>query len=454
MVSNHGQNDNLTRMQQLEKHYNVTRYSGGLSAVAFVILFGLELSGIFTPDGFLLLGIRILELSLIFAVLATLGLFAILLPSDDTVTFSDEDQEDKKESFKDPVPSPQSVLLAIVIIIGILIAFTVLEWFNLMPDNSLIVWLAVVIAGIQISIHTNAYNRQVQRLKHEQSSPPQLPKLLQSIIDQQGGTDENVQKLFEHTVKHIQDRRDWYNKNASPKKQAAVSVRRTALLLLGLGAVIPIIIDINVALLGNPAIPASVASLVLALGSGLIVFDRFMGYSSAWMRYRSTEMVLGSKLSTFAYDWRMSEEDPENISTKNYEKIKLLRDFLVDIENIVNEETRMWVDEFQQSLSQLDEKFRNNLEKFNKLVAEVNERKRTYFLIVAVKGAGEKPWTIVIDDKKDKAIIARENQVQKVISNLQAGEHKVEIAIEGGKVFEDRVVIGEGHENKLSFDFT
>lgn len=45
------------------------------------------------------------------------------------------------------------------------------------------------------------------------------------------------------------------------------------------------------------------ASIVLGIAAGLVMLDRFFGFSTAWVRYISTELHLRQILDEFRLDW-------------------------------------------------------------------------------------------------------------------------------------------------------
>src|SRR5690554_2559531 len=87
-------------------------------------------------------------------------------------------------------------------------------------------------------------------------------------------------RVFQDTVALVEHDKAWYTRNAKIKRHFAQFGRVTALVFLGLGSIIPLLIDIF-----DWQFPPSIATLFLALGAGLLAFDRHMGHSSGWMRF-------------------------------------------------------------------------------------------------------------------------------------------------------------------------
>lgn len=172
---------------------------------------------------------------------------------------------------------------------------------------------------------------------------------------------ESLNQVFEHTVASIENSIGWYQGAARGKKRAAQSIRTVSLLLLGIGTIIPVMIDLTTQFFGW-TIPASLATLILAVGSGLLAFDRFMGYSTGWMRFLLTEMLLKAKLDAFRFQWMIENANRKGASPTDDEILSALNRFAAfqaEVSKIVQDETQLWVEEFQSNLRSLDENFQS-----------------------------------------------------------------------------------------------
>lgn len=171
----------------------------------------------------------------------------------------------------------------------------------------------------------------------------------------------DIEKLYEDTYEKAVKSIEWYTKSAKNKKSRAQNIRWLSLFLLGLGSIFPVILDTKIL---NPIwsnIPASIATLILAVGTGLIYFDRYLGYSTGWMRFISSELKLKQLLEKFEYDWNIERIawDSE-IPTVEQAKVMVLRCATLrqEIAKIVQDETQAWMHEFQSNLQNLDENFK------------------------------------------------------------------------------------------------
>ena len=162
--------------------------------------------------------------------------------------------------------------------------------------------------------------------------------------------------LLQRTITSCQQDITWYTRNAKNKKWWASYMRIGALSLLGLGSVFPVIVDVL-----KTSIPASIATLLIGLGSGLIALDRFMGHSTGWMRHLTAEMLLKNRLEVFEYEvqmeklrWTGGKPDIEQ-ATSMVSRCASLRN---EFSGIVRDETQVWVQEFQSNLKTLDENYK------------------------------------------------------------------------------------------------
>jgi hypothetical protein len=157
-----------------------------------------------------------------------------------------------------------------------------------------------------------------------------------------------VDKLYNRTMARADDNINWYTKNAKMKKQRAQFLRLAALLLLGFGTIIPLLIELM-----NSDVSPAIATVVIACGTGLIALDRFWGYSTAWIRFLTTEMRLKELKDKFEHDWELALADTETPPT-DVAMIMRCSEFRNTINEIVRTETSMWVEEFQANLRTAD----------------------------------------------------------------------------------------------------
>ena len=80
---------------------------------------------------------------------------------------------------------------------------------------------------------------------------------------------------------------DWYMSEKKRKARWSRSLRALAAILATLGGAIPV-----AALAAGKPVYGNWGFVLLALAAGTLAYDRFFGYSSAWLRYMATAINL------------------------------------------------------------------------------------------------------------------------------------------------------------------
>ncbi|MEJ7587835.1 MAG: SLATT domain-containing protein [Ferruginibacter sp.] len=179
-------------------------------------------------------------------------------------------------------------------------------------------------------------------------------------------TPEEIQKsvygLYQYAESGAISSISWYGKNKKSKARFSRTLRASAIILTTLGGLTPIISSmggLTVKLMDDKLTLyiGQLGYLFLGLAASCIAFDRFFGFSSGWMRYISTKMTLERALSEFRLDWAMMlaklGNNPPNTEQVQH-MIRRLKDFLVLINNNVEQETLTWVAEFKTNLAEIE----------------------------------------------------------------------------------------------------
>ena len=111
---------------------------------------------------------------------------------------------------------------------------------------------------------------------------------------------KSLTEVFEYAIGVSREAQDWYEGKHPSKRSSGRALRLTGLLFLGVGGVLPIISEISSSASGKPAIAPGWAAVALALAAGCGILDRYLGYSSAWMRFILAEQRLESQRQDFA----------------------------------------------------------------------------------------------------------------------------------------------------------
>lgn len=162
----------------------------------------------------------------------------------------------------------------------------------------------------------------------------------------------SLQAVQQHAVARAMDAAAWYWRRKTWPKRLARTLRWAAIILATAGGLLPMFAS------WRPELEPVFASILLALSAAAIGFDRFFGFSSNWTRCVLTAQKLQTSLEAFQLDWQrelalLQGRPPE--TEKLGALLARIAQFVQQTDEIVNEETRMWSEEFRSSLNQLEE---------------------------------------------------------------------------------------------------
>jgi hypothetical protein len=184
------------------------------------------------------------------------------------------------------------------------------------------------------------------------------PEKLEDLTWEEGNRAECLKQVYAHVVKDAKDAIDWYQAKRHPKRRRAMFLRWSAVGLLSLSGLLPLIDQI---FRSDPAkgwINPLATSLAVALAAALFGLDKLFNYSSGWMRYVKTDLLLRTALEEFELDWqlaRLAWTSTHPTAEQATQMLTRCKEFAAKINTIVSEETNVWITEFQASLAQLGE---------------------------------------------------------------------------------------------------
>jgi len=168
--------------------------------------------------------------------------------------------------------------------------------------------------------------------------------------------DQDLRELTLYAMDYARQFRDYYRNSANYKRSWAKILRIIAIISTALGGLLPVLSqilakdDINL----EPAW-ATVAITIAVTAIGL---DRFFGFSSAWMRFITTEIKINSKIEQIKlnienerFSWQGAAPDFDGAKTM----INHITLFINEVSQIVKDETNTWMMEFQNSIQKFNE---------------------------------------------------------------------------------------------------
>lgn len=177
----------------------------------------------------------------------------------------------------------------------------------------------------------------------------------------------SINELYRYAEANAQNAIGWYLYNKKSKSWWSRRLRLFSIFLATLGGLAPVVLSIGWLSFDTgeqqqwgssaAAIVGQLGYLWLALAAGCIAIDKFFGFSSGWMRYMKTAQSLMNSLSEFRLDWAMmvsqlGEKSPTNDQVQLM--IQKLKEFILAVDALVEQETLAWIAEFQTSLSEIE----------------------------------------------------------------------------------------------------
>jgi hypothetical protein len=179
-----------------------------------------------------------------------------------------------------------------------------------------------------------------------------LPKLSWLPNDQL----ESLSILAGYVSEEGQTAINWYLDKKGYKKGFAQFLRAVAILATAATGLIPLFAEIF-SNEGIPGISPVWASVALAIAATCVGLDRFFGFSSAWMRFLTTEMQIRNTLHGFHLDREiqlasLAGREPTEIEIQ--EMLYLCKETLSNLNLILKEEMDAWVQEFSAAIRDID----------------------------------------------------------------------------------------------------
>ena len=190
-----------------------------------------------------------------------------------------------------------------------------------------------------------------------QSGAPDLaPDHFPEVQWEEAG-EESLEKLRKYVIGEAQEAMDWYLRRRRWKRRGAQVTRVGAIAAVTAASVIPVLAQ----LLGSDgrfAFNPGWGTVVLAAAALLVALDYFYGYTSSWVRYLDAEQKIARIVYEFQFDWERfrvvwvgGTPTPDQMAAA----LVRLRDSVLRVQQVVEDETSLWATEFRSTLKQLDD---------------------------------------------------------------------------------------------------
>jgi hypothetical protein len=163
----------------------------------------------------------------------------------------------------------------------------------------------------------------------------------------------SLQELLKYVESESQKAIDWYWRNKRTKSFLSRSTQMCAVVLTSVAAILPIVgVMTKITALQNPLW----ASLLVGVAAALLALDKAFGFSSGWARYVMAATSIRRALEEFRMDWAVlaAKACPTPTPEQVEALIRRAKEFRIAVEGIVIQETKDWVTEFQNNITQIE----------------------------------------------------------------------------------------------------
>jgi hypothetical protein len=180
-----------------------------------------------------------------------------------------------------------------------------------------------------------------------------------------GGISTDLNQLYCHMEASTIEAIDWYLKHKAFKSRMSKALRLGTIVFLSIGGSFPILAEIA-RRLGYLALSDQYwGYLALALAATCLGLDKLFGFSSGWMRFMKTQIVLQKVLAEFQLDWAMLLKETSHTTPSSLEHelkmLERLKKFRLRVLAEIEKEMQTWVEEFKSNLFQLEQQAESRL---------------------------------------------------------------------------------------------
>ena len=173
--------------------------------------------------------------------------------------------------------------------------------------------------------------------------------------------EESLDAIYDWAVRAATNNVEWYERKKKPRRLWSQSLRALSIIFAAAGALCPLIDATGIT--GGELILARWGYVFLAVAASVAGFDYYFGHSSGWMRFIVTQISIERALKEFQYDWVILKvQQQENSPANTPIFLQRAKDFTLQIENIIKQETDAWVTEFQTNITQLEKVLKTEIE--------------------------------------------------------------------------------------------
>lgn len=264
-------------------------------------------------------------------------------------------------------------------------------------------------------------------------------------------TQAKLIKLYGEAEKETLGAIDWYKRKKTSKACFSRFFRVVAICASVGGGMMPLLSGMPSVLNSlnvDQVFMSQLGYVLFALAAACLLFDKFFGTSSGWIRYIVTLMGIERTLIEFraAYVLKLIELQGRTPTSDDLRAFHVLAlDMRKNVQQQVQNETNAWAQEFQQSTAELEKLVSQQRQTAEQKLKELRAEIRTGAVNITVTSANklDGPVEVFIDDKTDAA--ATLSGKTGSLKDLEPGQRKITIrsTSKGASVEASRTIMVE-----------
>lgn len=216
-----------------------------------------------------------------------------------------------------------------------------------------------------------------------------------------------------YIVETAEEEQNWYASKRCKHALLTRAFRFLALLLFGFGIICPLL---NLETVGKVR---SIGYLFLVIGGIFLLFDKYFGLSSSFVRFYIAEEDIKKNLADFEIAWEMEMFKAEKAA---YAIENVLNTLLIarvlrqSVSNTIQVETSAWASEYQAQIGELQELLKQKTADYKRQLGTVSIKLENY--------KGYTDIHLILDESVYKKL---EGTTSAIFRDLTSGTHQIQI---------------------------
>lgn len=167
--------------------------------------------------------------------------------------------------------------------------------------------------------------------------------------------ENSLKKIYDWAVERAENEAQWYFDHRKIRNLFSQLLRTLTIFFAVLGGLCPLVDAARLNILKDTSV-GQWGYIFFAIAAAMVLFDRFFGLSTGWMRYISTYFSLNKIIDEFRYEWLITinqSQDSDSPQKKTELLLEKLKNFSIKVDEQVIMETDAWITEFKSNLAEL-----------------------------------------------------------------------------------------------------